>query len=80
MPKTCERTCRTCKHAGADPDGPYCAHPQVLDKHPYGRALHDVPGVPGFCSLSDQPKLKLWEEDPEHRFSDDGPLARYAKG
>lgn len=34
-----EADCRTCKHAGADPDGPYCAHPEVLKKFPSGLNL-----------------------------------------
>ncbi len=60
-----ERTCRTCTHAGADPDGPYCAAPEVMAQHSYGRAIKDVPGVAGFCEL---PNLPLYEKDRRKRF------------
>ena len=31
-----DKNCSTCKHAGWDPDGNYCAAPEVLKRWPYG--------------------------------------------
>lgn len=62
---TCERACRTCTHSGADPDGPYCAHPAVVKLYAYGRAIKDHNGVPGLC---EEPALPLYTKDAQKRF------------
>jgi len=34
-----DKTCRNCKYAGWDPDGPYCANPEVLKEYEFGLNL-----------------------------------------
>ena len=44
-----ERECHRCKHAGADPDGPYCGHPKSFEKTMFGcgfQRMHDE----GLCT------------------------------
>lgn len=43
-----EKNCRDCKHCGMDMDlDPYCAHPKVLKRVPYGQVLYlPVPECP----------------------------------
>lgn len=50
------RDCGTCKYSGCDPDGPYCAHPKVLEKHHWGLDLSSQ-ALPAFCSEG----YSLWE-------------------
>lgn len=55
-----EKDCRTCKHAGWDPDGNYCVAPKVLAKHSFGRAIKTTGGgfplgVPEFCEKTSFP-------------------------
>lgn len=58
-----ERSCRTCKHAGWDPDGNYCAAPKVLEKHKFGLNIGSIPiGVKTFCEA---PGFPLWEKKPD---------------
>lgn len=55
-----ERSCQNCEHLGADPDGPYCGHPKVLAKHPFG--LNPVKARKSYC---DGPvraeRVLMWE-------------------
>ena len=37
--------CRECKFSRYDPDGPYCAHPEVLKTNPYGSIFDVVRGA-----------------------------------
>lgn len=62
---TAERHCKNCKHEGWDPDGSYCAHPKVIEKHPIGLALRNAvgPGLSGFCPHSEG--LPLFEKREE---------------
>lgn len=50
------KNCSTCKHAGWDPDGNYCAAPKVLEKHSWGLNIPQredrgkwIYGVRSFC-------------------------------
>lgn len=53
MAKT-ERTCRNCKFVGWDPDGNYCAHPKVLEKHCIGLNLSSET-LTKFCAADKHP-------------------------
>ena len=55
-----EKTCMTCKHSGMDMDmDPYCAHPEVLKRMPYGQSLAS-PSAPT-RSGRECDEYKLWE-------------------
>lgn len=34
------RECHACKHAGCDPDGPYCGHAEAFKKSMFGRGFN----------------------------------------
>ncbi len=58
------RDCRTYTFAGWDPDGPYCAHAQVIAAgHSYGLRL----GVPKLAAICPRPKLPFWEQHPKRK-------------
>jgi len=52
-----QRICQNCDYSGMDMDmDPYCAHPEVLKKHPYGLVLHSRK-IAEFCP---SPELPLY--------------------
>ena len=53
--------CSGCKHCGMDMDmDPFCTHPTVKAKHPYG--LNIGPAINGFCGKDGKmEELTLWE-------------------
>ena len=58
--------CSGCKYCGMDMDmDPYCSHPNVLKKHPYGLVIRTA--ITSFCL--DGEKLSLWEKRDPPAFS-----------
>jgi hypothetical protein len=57
-----ERDCYQCKHAAADPDGPYCGHPESFKQTMFGRGFNSMRnpaiGPQAVCGLEG----KLWEK------------------
>lgn len=35
-----EPNCYNCKHAGCDPDGPFCGHPESFKQTSFGRSFN----------------------------------------
>lgn len=59
------KDCRLCKHRGADPDGPYCGHPDALAKScGFGLSPGSARAESGPCGQDGT----LWEEDPQQRY------------
>lgn len=57
-----KRECRDCKYCGMDMDmEPYCVHPEVLKRAPYGQILSSI-AAPTVKGNECEPDLKLWEE------------------
>jgi hypothetical protein len=57
------RECRDCKYASADPDGPYCGHPESFKISMFGGGLGRMRSsmkteTDGKCG----PDGELWEE------------------
>jgi hypothetical protein len=57
------RDCYSCAHAGADPDGPYCGHPEALRRSGFGLSFNVMRGpcmgMPeGPCGTDG----RLWED------------------
>lgn len=55
------RDCNQCRHAGCDPDGPYCGHPHALKITGFGKsfaAMHEL-------ALCDRRRAQLFEQKHE---------------
>lgn len=50
-----EKTCLNCRFSGMDMDmEPYCIQPRVLEKYPFGLALHSL-AITQFCPAPEHP-------------------------
>ncbi len=57
-----DNNCHTCLHRCMDMGmDPYCSHPIVLKRMPYGRALYT--GTPEECREPKSDDYRLWEKD-----------------
>ncbi len=56
-----KNNCPTCRHAGWDPDGNYCAAPEVLVRMPHGQSIDGLDRVPVECGEG----RKLYAKDAE---------------
>lgn len=58
-----ERHCRDCKFSGWDPDGPYCAHGDVLKVSQFGLSLSSGK-LALICPAPEHPKFEAKEPTP----------------
>lgn len=59
---TAQKKCMDCKHSGMDMDmQPYCAHPEVCKRMPYGQILASL-ASPTRDGNECGPDRRLWEQ------------------